>query len=309
MSVETFPFDLSDIKGWVIKHKDGSIIRYNLIQREDQDKLQTTRRAPVVRYPSVGTVSRAYSFSDWCSHEPWPSGADGKPTALPIFSNGRIALYIADAPGARKVHSEYDVCIDGGNVLDVPGEHDLKILYGDPKLSSKLDKFVTRDKSKTVTGEEKTRILKIRWADRCPPPVNPGFWPALYRELDSIYEAKSKTDGSPLKVLTICQGGHGRSGSALVALMMCMTDYSPLDALTHIRALHCARAIESKDQHIYLNLVGRELGREENALEAEQVKSFKDRFLTLTSKWATPYHDRIKSGTAAKVEDRDAGYL
>lgn len=294
---DSFPYQLDDIKAWVIKRKDGVTVRYSLIPKDGAAALTT--KAPAVKQASFYSGS-SHHFSEWCSHTPSTS-------TTPIFSNGKISLWIADAAGARKSFTEFDVCIDGGNVLTVPGEHDLPNLYGDPGLSKGLMSHAFRSSYEKEAAAKTTKILKVRWADRCPPPVYASFWPALLSKLEDLQ--KKLPDGQPLKVLTICQGGHGRSGSALVALMMCMTDYSPLDALTHIRALHCARAIESKDQHVYLNILAKHLGREENALEAENVKSFKDRFLTLTSPTALLYKDRVKAGKGALVDERDGGYL
>lgn len=290
---ESFPFALEDIKSWIIKRKDGVSVRYNLVPKGQDGVVRKSTPLPT----RLGSFSSHRSFSDWCSHTPHTDNP-------PIFSDGKVSIWIADSQGARKSQDLFDVCIDGGNVLDVPGQHDLPNLYGDPGLVKNLSEYAHRYQSSIVkTGP---KILKIRWADRCPPPCYPSFWPALNDYLHKL--AEKKKDG-PLKVLTICQGGHGRSGSALVALVMCMTDYTPLDALTHIRALHCARAIESKDQHVYLNHLAEHLGRPQNALEAETVKSFKDRFLSLDNPYAEPYKDRVKIGKGALVNERDGGYL
>ena len=80
----------------------------------------------------------------------------------------------------------------------------------------------------------------------------------------------------------------------MVALMMCMTSYTPLEAISHLRAIHCARAIESVVQHNYLNELGGLLGRPADALEAEKVKDFKTHFLSLTNTFAAPYQARLK---------------
>lgn len=290
---DSFPFALEDIKSWIIRRKDGVVVKYTLVPK-GQDGLV---RKPAPQQPKSGPAWHyTKSFSDWCNHTPDTANP-------PIFSDGKVSLWIADAPGARKSKDMFDICIDGGNALDLPGEHDIPNLYGDPGLVRALGEHSFKLDSKPYTGP---KILKIRWMDRCPPPCYPSFWPAMNDYLHKL--AEKKKDG-PLKVLTICQGGHGRSGSALVALTMCMTDYTPLEALTHIRALHCARAIESKDQHVYLNHLAEHLGREQNALEAENVKSFKDRFLLSTNPFAEPYKDRVKAGKGALVQERDGGYL
>lgn len=298
MSADRFPFALEDITSWVVRRKDGVIVRYNLVSPEEATK----RAKTASKSPSTGSTNFfggggtwKKSFREWCEHSPVP-------TNPAIFSDGKIGIWIADAVGARKNYSLFDVAIDGGSVLTVPGEHDLPNIYGDPKFRSALARHVITPG--TQESNEHTRIIKLRWYDRDAPPVYPSFWPAL---LDELRKAQKKS-GELLKVMTICQGGHGRSGSAAAALIMCMTDYTPLDALTHIRALHCARAIESKIQHSYLNLLAKELGREENAFEAENVKSFKERLLT-DPNVAEEYKERARTGKGAIVEERDGAFL
>jgi protein-tyrosine phosphatase len=285
---EHFPFSLDDIQAWIIRRKDGTVVRYNLVNADSVTKLASKPKT---------IWNNTTSYSNWCDHEPWPQ------KQAPIFEHDGIGLWIADAPGARKTYKEFDVAIDGGSVLTVPGEHDLPNIYGDPKFRSALLRHVysTQNVDEESTA---TRIIKLRWFDRAAPPVYPSFWPALLKELQKL---RDKTPDKKLKVLTICQGGHGRSGSALALLTMCMTDYSPLDALTHIRALHCARAIESKEQHLYLNQVAALLGREENALEAEGVSSFKQRFLDSANKFMEPYKERLRQGAGSTTEVSDRG--
>lgn len=298
---ESFPFELGDVIGWIIRKKDGTVIKYNLISPAELSSASKPRSAPKGGGAWRGT-SKNYHFSEWCSHKPSPV-AD-----LPIFQAKNIGLWIADAPGARSVYDQFDVAIDGGNALSVPGEYDLPLLYGNASsLITKLARHLITVAPSAQQQAMKTQVLKIRWADRCAPPVAPSFWPALLKQLEALAEERGATQEHPLKVLTICQGGHGRSGSALACLMMCLSSYTPLDALTHIRALHCARAIESKDQHVYLNSVAEFLGRDPDALDAEGVKSFKDRFLVVDT-FDQAYKDRVTAGKGALVSEREATF-
>lgn len=302
-SNNSFPFDLGDIKAWIIKRKDGTIVRYNVIGAEELARQNMGRNAskPSSSAPiwSLGrSTSSKVHYSHWCKHEPHPQ------TDQPIFEKDGIRLFIADSMGARAVYQQFDVAVDGGGVLSVPGEYDLPILYGDPSLRESLSSHV-KMAPKYETSAGSTKILKIRWFDREAPPLNPSFWPALLSQLKSL----AKKKGEPINVLTICVGGHGRSGTALASLIMCLTDYTPLDVLTHVRALHCARAIESKEQHVYLNSLADHLGRDADALDAEDVKSFKDRFLTMESSYAAPYMDRVREGKGATVSERSASFL
>lgn len=297
---DNFPFTLSDISGWIIKRKDGTTVKFTLVNAQDVAGGSTSKKT--VTTAGTAWYGTKKSYSAWCNHEPHPAKGD-----LPIFALDGIALWVGDNPGASKSRAEFDVCIDAGNVLSIPGEYDLPTLYGDPGLRRSLREYV--NSSPKAESAEGTRILKIRWADRAKPPVRPEFWPALLDQLKGIRDEKGYTTKDPLRVMTICQGGHGRSGSALACLVMCLTDYTPLDVLTHIRALHCARAIESKEQHEYLNTVAGLLGRKQDALEAESVPSFKQRFLKMTSPFAEPYKARIESGGGAVLEAREGSYL
>lgn len=309
---DSFPYQLNDVVGWIIRRRDGVVVKYNLISPTEfakQGSPNTGKGSLVKRdFWDGGVSARAASRSNyssgykaWCSHFP-------KPADPPIFERDKIALYVAENLGAKQNAKLFDIAIDCGSVLDLKGEFDAPIIRGDEAFRSTLSKFVTAASSATATHAVEapnTRLLKIRWYDRDAPPLEPAFWPALLKQLKSAQKKK----GSTLNVLAICQGGHGRSGSVAAILTMLMTDYTPLDALTHIRALHCARAIESKVQHQYLNTVAEYLEREQNALEAEKVKSFKDRFLEMGSTFAAPYKDRVKGGKGATVETRDAEYL
>lgn len=275
-----FPFKLPDIESWIVKRKDGTAVRYTM-----KDALagkatssDTVASSLPAHYAKGQQYSLGGSVSAFCKHDPTP---------LPVFSHkpkagGQVDLYIADSFGARSHQGEFDVLIDGGSVIPV-SRADPK-LEGDYPMTNDLQRFVRQEKTAN-------KLIHLDWDDRQAPPVYVEFWPALVVKL----EAEAAALKRPLKVLTICQGGHGRSGSSLTILMMLWSDYSPLDAITHLRAIHCPRAIESKVQHEYLNAVGKMLGRPENAHDAEQVKSFKDRFLNeVTSSFAAPYQRRLK---------------
>lgn len=297
---DTFPFSLGDIAGWITRNKNGTTIRYDLVTPEQVRKESATAgKAYQSGNNWFSTIGSKKSFSQWCNHAPEP----GVTPAL--FTADGISLWIGDGPGCKKHTTQFDVCIDGGNALDIPRSQDFTTLYGDPELSAALGAHVTP--STDHNPYPGVRILKIRWFDRAAAPVEPSFWPALLEELKKERDSRglSLDSSDPLRVMTICQGGHGRSGSAAACLMMCMTDYTPLDALTHIRAIHCARAIESKEQHLYLNKMAAYLGRTQNALEAEGVKSFKDRMLASKSEFMVPFHPLLKAGKGALVSERE----
>jgi len=272
-NADIFLFKPSDLVSWTMRYKDKAVVTYCLgdtgtIFRKTKEPSKWTKPVPLDSYFTAGVHSTG-SVGRWCKHDP---------SLEPVFIDpkGKFELYIADAQGTREHYKEFDLVIDGGNVLSSHyHKSPADILTGDVGLVEALKSFVTNKMS------GKTKVLQIDWTDREAPTLDPAFWPAL----------RAKLSG---KILCNCQGGHGRSGSSLAALIMCCTDYSPLDAITHVRTVHCARAIESSAQHEYLNKVGIFLGRPGNALEAKKVKDFQERFLTeVTSSFAKPYQQRL----------------
>lgn len=285
---DDFPFQLSDLAGWVIKNKDGSVVRYVLTQPP------TNERVPHTALPahySKPTTQANQSWGSMCHHNPAPH---------PVYEHvtpegGKVQLFIADSVGARAFKDEFDIVIDGGDAIH-PYKFESRVDGNDPTLVD-----FARDYEWVPTKGPK--IIHIAWGDRQAPPVYVQFWTALAKE----FALRSNEQDTPLKILTVCQGGHGRSGTALVSLMMAYTDYTPLDAITHLRAVHCPRAIESKIQHDYLNALAGVLGRKQNAHDADQVKDFKARFMKeMTSEFASVQQERLKAkGATADTVKRD----
>ena len=266
-----FPFALEDLQYWVVKRKDGMIVKYRVIGPTDGDEKRTTISAPQYHGGHTPTpVSTTPSLSGWCKHNP----AD-----QPVWQGEKVDLYIADAPGCRGYKDEFNFLLDCGDILPlhyVRGTGDAT-LDGDEELV----RLLTKHSSQTKTTP---RCLKIDWDDRAAPPLKFEFWPAIWTKVNKI--------GGTL--LTACQGGHGRSGTSLVCLMMVANpEYSPADAIIHLRAVHCPRAIESVTQHEYIGKFGEFLGRVNDIERVKGVKDFKAEFMKLTLASAKPYQERL----------------
>lgn len=268
-NTDLFPFTLNELDSWIVKRKDGTVVKY-ILDTDDRDRVRAlvdvdrqlparTATATTAGYVSAGTVSA------YCHHNPKDEPAWEDP-------NGKFSLHPADEYGVKTDKHKFDMVLDAGSVIAafMPA----KTLYGDPEICGALSKY--------DTSETAPRIVRFDWLDRQAPDLEPAFWPALIPYLKG-------------RVIVNCQGGHGRTGTIMVCLMMVQTDYSALDAITHLRAVHCPRAIESVVQHQYINQVAAYLGREANALDDDKVKNFKQRFLDeVTSEFAKPYQARLK---------------
>ena len=243
--VKKFNFTLEDLAYYVVKRSDGTVIKTTIVDEV------ITRPAGAGYTPSTGTSYGNYTrLADLCEHTP--------KLTTPIFDDGKLQLYVADVAGAKKTWPIFDWVVDCAD--DVRPSYKKPVLSYDGELVDLLEQFDER-----AEPQPDTRVLKIDWIDRAAPELAPEFW----------VELNKKLSGS---VMTCCIGGHGRSGSAAVALMMVNTDYTAKEAIIHLRSQHCPRAIESLVQHQYLNRLSKYLGRAEDALEVEKITDYRKAF-------------------------------
>ena len=92
-----------------------------------------------------------------------------------------------------------------------------------------------------ISGKElpPADVIKLKWTDGGAPRALPTFWKALWDVLPSG--------------LTVfcCVGSHGRTGTAFCALLIA-NGWTPKDAITTVRELHCPKAVETQAQIDYL---------------------------------------------------------
>ena len=242
----TFPFKLEDLRSWTIRRTDGTVTKYVL------SNAPLTQNSGKKETP-VASKGSYYGLADWCQHTPTetPSATFERENNLPL------RLWVANMGGARSTKDGFHFVVDCGDILTYVRKQD-SYLEGDPELKKALDAY--------CNDLMVTRHLKIDWDDRAAAPVKPQFWEEINKLLYG-------------DVMTCCVGGHGRSGTAFVCLLLANApDYDALDALIHCRAVHCPRAIESVAQHEYINSVAKYFGRTENAKDAEKVLNYKEAF-------------------------------
>lgn len=191
---------------------------------EGKVEKQTT---PVVKGPVGGSKVGAgggYVYRQTnCTHE--GNKVVMQFDGINIYGGAKIDL----APG----YFDFDTILDVGAMIylatipikDVTGfEHDSKL---------KLGNFIHRP-----------RLVQLDWPDMGVFPGKVQFWRALWA---MFKEHKVKN------LLIACQGSHGRTGTAMAAIMICCQGYAPAEAATYIRAEHCKHAIETNEQIDYLN--------------------------------------------------------
>lgn len=84
--------------------------------------------------------------------------------------------------------------------------------------------------------------IQMDWADYGTINLPIGFWQDL---VNYIRDNKKK-------LLIFCQGGHGRTGTALASLFVVALGYKPIDAIAWVRKNYCYEAIETKGQENYV---------------------------------------------------------
>jgi len=93
-------------------------------------------------------------------------------------------------------------------------------------------------------------VIRLHWADMQPPPAGVGlkFWQGLLSCIDP---------GS--RVVVCCIGGHGRTGTALVSILIASGMLLDVNqAIAFIREEHCTKAVESEAQITYLRKLAQE---------------------------------------------------
>lgn len=85
--------------------------------------------------------------------------------------------------------------------------------------------------------------VMVPWPDFSLPRVKLSFWKALHTV---VKRKKWKT------VCIHCGHGHGRTGTAMSALLVANLRYTPLEAVNFVRHNHCEEAVETAEQCNYL---------------------------------------------------------
>lgn len=142
--------------------------------------------------------------------------------ADPVYAIEKVVYHGASVYG---VHA-----FKGDLVINFTSQSNLKVDTKDlPKLSNQLD----------LPFKE----IMVPWPDLSVPMVKPGFWKALH---DQILKKKYTS------VCFQCSASHGRTGTALAAMLIANAEYSAHEAVEFVREDHCEDAVETDEQVEYL---------------------------------------------------------
>lgn len=85
--------------------------------------------------------------------------------------------------------------------------------------------------------------IMVPWPDLGTPHIDPGFWRALHEYIDK---------NNFKEVCFHCEAGHGRTGTALCAMLIANDGFSAHEAVEHVRSMYCDEAVETWEQATYL---------------------------------------------------------
>lgn len=115
--------------------------------------------------------------------------------------------------------------------------------------------------------------LMVPWPDFGLPRIKDGFWYKLHELI---------TRRGWTRVCFHCAMGHGRTGTALSAMLVEVAGYSPGDAIQTVRDIYCEEAVETKEQvkylvRMYTELYGTEVDPDTLPIPAMERKVAKGR--------------------------------
>lgn len=130
---------------------------------------------------------------------------------------------------------------------------DVTARYNDLQLSLTSD-YITANpittinlKAQVIEGSQDFPAIKIDWPDGGIPELTPSDWELIVKEIR--LQAKNYK-----RLIVYCQGGHGRTGTALAILgsLMGAIKENPVE---YVRRSYCKKAIETMSQLNYIQAI------------------------------------------------------
>jgi hypothetical protein len=141
--------------------------------------------------------------------------------------------------------------------MDQDNTWDLRVRMNDRfRLGSanvKADERARKLLSPLVTAHETPPTLNLDWPDFGAPGMNREWWVQLHADLSLLPEVLKAEDAN---VAFYCEGGHGRTGTALSILSVLSGDVKENeDPIAWLRNKYCKEAVESWTQIDYIERI------------------------------------------------------
>lgn len=199
---------------------------YELYEKVNEAALKEIAVKTETATGKTTTAGKTYETKVWCTHT----------GERPLVTLDGIAIH--GAQGLELTGYEADL------IVDLSGAYKpSSVGFVITKAWEKLEEYAQHP------GE----LLRLAWADRSVPPVGAEFWKALWEEI--------KARGFK-SVVFCCSGGHGRTGTAIAAVLIAVRGTTAEKAMKFVRLQHCDQAIETLGQEEYLRALARQVKRE-----------------------------------------------
>lgn len=113
--------------------------------------------------------------------------------------------------------------------------------------------------------ETGTKEIVIPWADFGLPKVKNSFWQALHSYIK---------DNGWDEVCIHCEGGHGRTGTAMASIMIVNIGWSAKEAVEYLRNNYCKDVVETSEQCEYLCMLDTEYNDRQIKEDEAPIASF-----------------------------------
>lgn len=190
---------------------------------DNQGQVQTAPGVPPPPAPAAGGTTKVGSDAGWSSGwNTFPKKTCSHYGIKPVATlRSSATLYVANARNLSVSYTDL--------ILDLAGS-----------AEGYLNGFVRGSQRFRALNElvHMPEIVRLMWDDYDIPPVGLDFWLAMLPLLDG-------------HVTITCIGGHGRSGTAVAALLVA-DGWDAQKAIDHVRQTHCELAIETRYQEEYV---------------------------------------------------------
>lgn len=144
----------------------------------------------------------------------------------------------------KVIHGEgWEIC--AGKRMDVMDRaHEFDIVMNLTYRSIKSDKHIIPipELERWQTHGHDYVEMQMNWPDYGVVELPRQFWVELLQHVE-----KNKK-----RMVVFCEGGHGRTGTAVATMLVVGCGMLPQDAISWVRREYCNRAIESKGQEMYI---------------------------------------------------------
>lgn len=194
----------------------------------------TTKKAAPPKKKNYPHVTSNYSHYSGTGYSTGGGYQRHKHDGEPAFRIGRV--FIGGGSDSGRHAKKADVLVDctNGKFEHKPPKQKKPVWGG---IFSGLNQFMS-------PPSKEPEIIGLHWPDGGKPPVPLAF----FKEIVEICQKRAKEEDRDISLVFACMGGHGRTGTALAAVLVACKEYTAADAIEYVREHHCYKACETAVQ-------------------------------------------------------------